>query len=192
MATALKKHIEVISKVFRKTFSNYRYWVLTLVVFIPIILLAIWLPNLSLIIDTAFSASMNLSEKLNFLVATLSALRTNFTVASRTITILVTALFALNVSLVVRYVRVKRKLGGFSGSSIGGMLTGLLGMGCAACGSVILSSIFGVSATAGFIGALPFGGQEFGVVAMGVLGYSILSTSKKINSSGVCHPDNQN
>lgn len=56
---------------------------------------------------------------------------------------------------------------------------GLLGIGCDACGLVILSSIFGLSATAGFIGILSLAGLEFGLLGIIILTISIYLVAKK-------------
>ena len=72
---------------------------------------------------------------------------------------------------------------------LGGIIAGFIGVGCAACGSVILSSIFGIGATAGFIGFLPLKGQEFSLLAVGILGFSNFMISKKILDPAICKID---
>ena len=41
------------------------------------------------------------------------------------------------------------------------IILGILGFGCASCGPLILTSIFGFSATIGFLSILPFNGLRF-------------------------------
>ena len=57
---------------------------------------------------------------------------------------------------------------------------------CASCGSVILSTFLGVGATAAFTGFLPFGGQEFSILAIIILAASLYVTGKKIADPLVC------
>jgi len=60
-------------------------------------------------------------------------------------------------------------------------MSGILGVGCGACGSVILSSIIGLSASWTLIGVLPLHGAEFSMLAVVMLAYSILSLSRKLS-----------
>jgi len=73
-----------------------------------------------------------------------------------------------------------------AGTSLVGMITGLLGVGCASCGSVILSSVFGVGATAGFIGVLPLRGSEFGLLGVALLLWANYSIALKVQQPLIC------
>ena len=67
-----------------------------------------------------------------------------------------------------------------------GIIVGFLGVGCASCGSLILSSIFGLSVTASFIGFLPFKGLELGILGIVILLISIYLVAKKIQDPLMC------
>ena len=73
-----------------------------------------------------------------------------------------------------------------AGSSLFGTFVGILGVGCTACGSVIISSIFGLGATAGFIGLFPLKGSEFGILGMTILLWANYSLAKKIHQPIAC------
>lgn len=70
-----------------------------------------------------------------------------------------------------------------------GMILGFLGVGCTSCGSLVLSSIFGLAATASFIGILPFRGLEFGILGALLLLFSTYLIVKKIQNPLLCQVD---
>lgn len=174
-----------LSKVFCSSF-----WYPTLLIVISTITftLAIWLPNLSLILDIIFG-SASVSNKLNFLWSLYFSLATNFTWLSASITSLLSLLFGLNLTLLVYYFK-KRKTGlnlGFNGtSSLGGILSGFLGVGCAACGSFFLFSFLNLFGATGLLFWLPFGGVEFGFLGLVLLLYSNKKLLEELNNSFVC------
>lgn len=171
---------------YKEIVNNAWYWLLTLAIFCSTLAFAIWLPNLSFLRHTAVSSDYTIAQKFSLFFTSLGALDTNFTLLSRTLTIIVALLFAVNVVLVVHYFRKRIALQRSAGLSLLGAFTGLLGIGCAACGSVLLSSVLGITATASFIRTLPLGGQEFGLLSIGILGFSVFLTVKKIKGPALC------
>lgn len=172
--------------VLKEILGNAWYWLLGIFMFGAVLLFAIWLPNLTFLRHVAVSPDYALAQKVSLFFASLSALSTNFSTLSRTVTIIVAVLFAVNTVLTVFYFRRRAALQREAGLSVAGGLAGFLGIGCAACGSVILTSIFGIGATAAALNALPLRGQEFGLLSIAVLGASILLTVKKIDRQLVC------
>lgn len=163
-----------------------KYFAVAITVSLAVIAFAAWLPNLHLITRTMTSSTMTLWQKTNLLVGLLGSLRTNFTPVSRLVTF-VTAVFAgVQVSLLVFYVRQTAKLQQSMGMSAVGVATSMLGVGCASCGSVVLTSLIGFGATTAVLGFLPFRGQEFGFLGIGILLFAIHFTMKKINDPLVC------
>jgi len=90
-------------------------------------------------------------------------------------------LTGVNIALVVYYFRQRAQF--FRGSPFGflGGASVINGIGCSSCGSVILSSFIGLSASWTLIGALPLRGAEFSILAVVLLLYSIFSLSKKLS-----------
>jgi hypothetical protein len=146
--------------------------------------------NWQLISSLWFSDIGTLSQKLILTLTLYTSIGTNFTFLSATTTVLTSILFGVNIALLVYYI--KKVQGGaktaFSGgaTSMGGLLSGLLGIGCAACGTFIATSILALFGVGALLGLLPLGGEEFGIVAVLLLGYSIYRIGKKINSPLVC------
>lgn len=162
------------------------YIVLAVTIFLAVMLFAVWLPNLSFVLHVATSPTLAFSQKVGILGNSLGAIQTNFTPLSRIFTVAVALLFAAQFSMIVFYLKRRISLQKAAGIGSLGMLSGLLGVGCAACGSVILSALFGVGATASFIEVLPLKGQEFGLLSIAILVFALFLTARKIQDPLVC------
>jgi hypothetical protein len=90
------------------------------------------------------------------------SLGTNFSFLSAAYTILIALLFGLQVTLLTYYIRSVRSrvttLTNVGASGIGGLVSGFFGIGCAACGTFLLSSILALFGAGGALAWLPFGG----------------------------------
>lgn len=95
--------------------------------------------------------------------------------------IIITAILTgINIALLFYYIRKRASF--FSGSTAGflGMLSAIVGIGCASCGSVLLTSLIGLSASSAIINFLPLKGIEFNVLAITLLLYSTYLVAKKL------------
>ena len=171
---------------YREILCSPKYTLLALILTILLFVFSVWLPNLGLIRDVVFSNNFTFLNKIIFLWNSLGAVTTEFSALSATLLVVISILFGLNISLTVYYFKRRVTLQKAGGMSIAGMLAGLIGIGCASCGSVILSTFLGVGATAAFTGFLPFGGQEFSILAIIILAASLYVTGKKIADPLVC------
>ena len=66
-----------------------------------------------------------------------------------------------------------------------GITSGVVGMGCAACGSFLLTSMLSFVGASGILAFLPLGGGEFGILGVILLGISLYMTAKKIQNPAV-------
>lgn len=150
---------------------------------------AVWLPNINLIWNVLLSTDVSLSQKINLPLSLLGSITTNFSFLSATYTIAIAILAGLNVALIAYYIRERQKEFDKSGMTVGilGVFTGILGMGCAACGSIIFSSIIGTAAGTSFIALLPLRGGEFGILGVILLGISMYLLVKQISRPSVCY-----
>jgi hypothetical protein len=189
MRTKKNSLIIVISS-FRTVFSRLSYIILAIIAALLFFLLAIWLPNLSFLKHIAVSDTYSFSSKITIFWSSLGFIETNFTTVTRILTIIVIFLSGVNISLLGYYLKNRIKLERAVGTGILGSVAGLLGVGCTSCGSVLLSSIFGLSATVGFIGILPLQGAEFGLAGIIILSFSIYMIAKKIQNPLVCKINN--
>ncbi|MBI2050976.1 MAG: hypothetical protein HYT31_04180 [Parcubacteria group bacterium] len=164
-------------------FSQWRYAALAASIALGLFLFIAWLPNRALLGFALGSETISFWKLIwqspQFFVA-------NETRTSAFIALAVIILSATNTALLAYYL--KRRIHSQRGAGIGlaGTVVGLLGVGCAACGSIILSSIFGLGAAASFLGVLPFGGLEFGVVGILALAFSIRLLSRRIQDPDAC------
>lgn len=178
------------NKVFMSLGQMYRkprYVVLSVLLFIVVGVVSVLLPSLSLIKQFVGSSNVSIGEKIAFVWNSLGLFVTNMNLGSELVMIGIAILFAIQLSFTVYYFRIKKVFSNKNnGVGIAGILSGILGIGCASCGSVLLSSIIGVSATTGFLGILPFGGYEFGIVAIILLLISIVVIGRKLQQPDTC------
>ena len=172
---------------FSQVFSKPRYIVLSIITFAIVITFAIWLPNINFFAHTVTSDTFTFSQKIGIISSVFGSIQTNFTPFSRTITILVSFLFAVNISFFIYYFLRAVKLNKEAGIGTSAFLLGMIGVGCATCGSVILSAFLGVGVAIGFLGVLPLRGQEFGLLSIILLSFSIYLLAKKIKDPLVCN-----
>lgn len=176
---------------FRQVFANGRYILLAASTGLAVFILATWLPNLGLVWQIAASGSVPLADKVKVLTALIGSIGTNFTLFSALSTVAIAVLFGANVAMIAYYVRSRRQLVRQAGpagaaASLGGLASGLFGIGCAACGTFVLSPALSFVGASALIVLLPFGGQEFGMLGIGVLGLSLGLTAKKIGEPVAC------
>lgn len=163
-----------------------KYLAVTATVAMVVISFAAWLPNFHLITNTMTSSTLTLQQKTNLVSSLLGSLQTNFTKLSKAVTLATAILAGIQVSLSVFYIKQTAKLQHSMGMSFLGITTSMLGVGCASCGSVVLTSLVGFGATTTVLGFLPFRGKEFGFLGIGILLVAIYFTIKKINDPLVC------
>lgn len=164
-------------------FSRGRYAALALLIAAALFLAVTWLPNRALL---AFALSSETISFWRLIWQSPQFFVVNETGASAGVALAVIALSAINASMLAYYLarRVRSERG--AGVGIAGTVVGLLGIGCTACGSIILSSVFGFGAAAGFLGFLPLGGLELGAVGIFALIFSIRLLSRRIQNPDVC------
>ncbi len=182
-------------KALYKVFRDPVYGALAFVVGAVAFVLAVWLPNIPLIVRVMGHPALSLSDKLKLPLTLLGGVTTNFSLFSLAITTGIAALFGVNLAMIVYYLKRRTALVEKSGLPAGkagiatgflGALGGILGTGCAACGSFVLTSGFSLIGAGGALALLPFGGAEFGILGVLLLVFSIYLTAKQIQNPAVC------
>ncbi len=155
---------QALQKVFRKP----GYALLALIVSVAMFSFAVWFPNISLIVKIMDHPGIPFSQKLNLPISLLGSIVTNFTLFSASYTIVIAVLFGVDVAMVLYFL--KRRIIDIKQSGIGtgflGITSGVLGMGCAACGSFLLTSILSLFGASWILSYLPLAGGEFGILAV--------------------------
>ncbi len=180
-------------RILLEVFKKPQYLVLWFFTSFIVFTFSVLIANAQLLFTILSSSSVPIMQKIKFFVGMYNSITTNFTVVSASYTIAIAVLFGCNIALLVYYIK-KRKVGpksytSTSISSISGVVSGIFGIGCAACGSVILTAVLSLFGAGSLVTLLPFGGEEFGFIAIGLLLYSIVSLIRKINEPAVCTID---
>lgn len=163
---------------------------LFLAVSFSVLSIAILLPHIGLLKTLWQYESVSLLEIGWMTVNLYGSLGTNFSFLSATYTTLIAVLFGLQITLLTYYVRSIRSkvtnLASVGASGIGGLVSGFFGIGCAACGTFLFTSILTLFGVGGVLTYLPFGGEEFGFLGVILLTYSNYLVLKKIAAPLVC------
>ena len=166
----------------REVFSNWKYALLAVFIFLVFYLFNVFVQNFSSIIS--YYSMDGLSIGTNFFVALVLGFGQTMGFTSFLSLVFIGILFGVLFSLILyrtKMVSAISKELGFFGSV--GIFLGVLVPGCAACGIGLLS-LFGFGAVT--IAFLPFDGLEISWLAIGILGFSIFKISKDIKKGIVC------
>lgn len=163
----------------RKVFSKKKYISIAALATCVVVFLILWLPNLALLRLVISNDNMEIWEKLRFIFLSPLILTSNFTAFSAFTSVLISFLFGINIAMLAYNFNFR-----YGSASIGGMISGLFGVGCVSCGSVLMP-ILGVSGAAL---VLPLRGQEFNIFAIFMLFLSLYLTSKKITQKTCPNP----
>jgi len=175
----------------KQVFGMKRYLALASITAFVVFTLAVWLPNFKIIIQVVTSSTASFVDKWNILVGLFGSIKTNFTLVSASYTIAIAVLFGINVAMIVYSMRRNKQSSDRSGTAagLGGLVSGFFGIGCAACGTLVLGPLLTLIGAGGLITLLPLGGQEFGFLGVGLLGFSVFLIAKKIGAPAVCKVD---
>lgn len=171
--------------VYKMVFFNWRYSLLALISFFVFFVLVIIIPSYKLINFFLLSRGLELFFSGEIFPLVWDFFKLNSTVFSRSMAIMISFLSGINLTMFIYYMNRRIKLYKSAGLGFLAILVGFLGIGCASCGSVIITSIFGFGATA-FLGILPFHGLEISVVGSIFLLISIHLLANKIENPLFC------
>ena len=181
----------MVVRALQQVFSKGWYVLLAATIALATFVLTTWLGNLGLVWQIATSQWLPLVDKAKIMLALIGSIGTNFTVFSAVCAIVIAILFGLNMSVITYAFRERRLLVGQFGktqtiASLGGLASGLFGIGCAACGTLLLSPVLAFLGMGALVALLPFGGEEFGALGVGLLGLSLIISAKKIGQPVLC------
>ncbi len=185
----MRNYLKNLQTAFSEVFANISYIALASTLAVGAFLFAVWLPNFGLIGEVFSTGSAPLAAKIKVAVSLLGGISTNFSFLSAGYTIAIAALFGINLAIVVYFLkRTRAGLGGQNlAAGVGGIASGALGIGCAACGSFILSTALSSFGAAGALAILPLRGGEFGILSVALLAFSLIFISKKIAAPLTCN-----
>lgn len=170
------------------TLKTPRSLLIAICVSVLVFAFAMWLPNLRLLFSILTDAAVSLGDKIMLLLSLLPSIATNFTLLSASYTIAIALLAGVNAALMVHLIRMRSVFGGGAVIGASGIFAGVLGLGCAACGSLLLMSFIGTVGGISALALLPLRGSEFGIIGTLLLGYSTYLLGKQITKPLVCEP----
>lgn len=186
----MRRYAKAIVSAFKQVFSKIRYAAIAIAVGLVVFAFAVWLPNFGLIYHTALDADAPWILRVQLPVNLLGSISTNFSLFSAAYTILISILFGIYAAMVAYYF--SRRISAVRSEGValgmGGVLSGVLGIGCAACGSVIATGALSFLGASGAIALLPLRGGEFGILGVILLAAAIAAIAKKITDPLVCAP----
>ncbi len=177
----------MIFQALQKVFRRPTYALLALITSMVVFVFATWLPNFRLL-GSVWGSNISFSDKLELPLNLIGSIATNFTPLSATYTIAIAILFGINVAMIVYFL--KRRIADTKQAGVGtgflGIASGVLGMGCAACGSFLLTSVLSLFGASWILSYLPLAGGEFGILGVILLAISLYLTARKIQNPAVC------
>ncbi len=177
----------MIFQALQKVFRRPMYAILALITSMAVFVFATWLPNFRLL-GSVWGSDISFSGKLELPLNLIGSIATNFTLLSATYTIAIAILFGMNVAMIVYFL--KRRIADARQAGVGtgflGIASGVLGMGCAACGSFLLTSVLSLFGASWLLSYLPLAGGEFGILGVILLAISLYLTARKIQNPAVC------
>ena len=177
----------MIFRAFKKVFQKPLYAAIGILTGLTSFVFIIWLPNIGLVAEVLFSSG-SFSERIALPVSLLGTISTNFTALSASFVIAMAILFGMNVAMTAFFIR--RRISNIKESGVVagfiGTISGTLGVGCAACGSILLTTVLAWIGAGALIQLLPMQGEEFGIAGVILLVASLFLTAKQIENPAVC------
>lgn len=128
-----------------------------------------------------------LSRRLSMATSTFFDIQNTFTTSTLALVFLGSFLSGINISLAYLYMRLRGQIILHSGLYSGlGLVLAFFGVGCAACGTALLSlilSFFGLSAV---LTLLPYHGEEIGYLGVVILCVATYTLARKVALPNVC------
>ncbi len=183
----MRKYARVLLEVFRKT----RYIIISVSVMFLLIVIKNVLAQWGIITITISIDSFSWIDKVEIISRQILNLGFNQTILNKIISVTIAFFTGISISLLVFFIRQRIKFNIGAGVGIFGIVLSFIGVGCASCGSVIFTSLIGLSATTAYLSFLPFGGIEIGFLSLALILVSIGVILKKLQRSGVCDPHKQ-
>lgn len=176
-------------KVSRRVFNNPRYFLVSVLAALGLFCALSLLPHTALLRSVVLSGDVSAFEKFNLVVNLLSLAGVNNSVVGKVVVVLTAVLFGVQAAFLLFYIRRRRTSGGASiaqAASLSGLVAAVFGIGCAACGSVVLTAFLSLIGGTALLTLLPLHGLEFGLLGLGLLIFAVLYLAKKINDPLVC------
>ena len=177
---------------FKRVFRQGEYVFAAASVAFAALSVALLIPHSSILRQVWGSPATSVIDKLNFTVSLYGTLGSNLSLFSAVILLMTVALLGVNLAILVFYIRSRRASSGSriaQATSLGGVVSAVLGVGCAACGSVAITALLALFGGGGLLLLFPLHGAEFGILGLVLLAVSTVYLLRRINDLLVCKPE---
>ena len=131
--------------------------------------------------------SLSFDKRLSLAASTLFDFKNNFSTGSLILVTLGSFLGGINLSLAYTYMRLRGEVLLHSGLYSGiGLVFAFFGIGCAACGTALLSVILGFFGFSAMLDVFPYQGQEIGYIGIIFLCIATYTLAHKVAVPNVC------
>lgn len=131
--------------------------------------------------------SLSLIKRITLSLSTLFDIANTFTAGALILAVLGSFLGGINISLAYTYMRLRGEILLHSGLYSGiGLVFAFFGIGCAACGTALLSVVLGFFGFSAMLSLLPYQGQEIGYVGLIFLCIATYTLAQKVAVPNVC------
>ncbi len=169
----------------------YKYILLVIVIFIFSLTVALFYPHFSTLTSYYSIENATFYDKVIFTLKMYSVIQSGITTLSAFYILSISLLAGINLALFVYYIRgrqtpLKIRMNKEGVLSLGGMINGFLGLGCAACGTFVLSAVLSFFGFGAILTFLPLKGAEIGFLGILFMIYATFILIKKIREPKVC------
>lgn len=131
--------------------------------------------------------SLPVGRRVSLFFSSFFDIKSTFTAGALILATLGSFLGGINLALAYTYMKMRGEVILKSGLYSGiGLVFAFFGVGCAACGSALLSVVLGFFGFSAMLQVLPYQGQEIGYIGLIFLCIATYSLSKKVVTPGVC------
>ncbi|MBP6948573.1 MAG: hypothetical protein KBC41_00860 [Candidatus Pacebacteria bacterium] len=130
---------------------------------------------------------LSFGKRISLATRTLFDIQNTFTAGALILAVLGSFLGGINLSLAYTYMRLRGEVLLHSGLYSGiGLLFAFFGIGCAACGTALLSIILSFFGFSAMLDVLPYQGQEIGYIGLLLLCIATYTLAHKVAVPNVC------
>lgn len=141
--------------------------------------------NLDILQQVILSGEIPITARLQIFVEMFPGIGSAYTTEQTILLVTTAALVGVNLTLIT-YHLLEHRVSLRSGSgSVGGVVLGTLGAGCASCGSALLVGVLSLFGASGVLAALPLEGLEFALLALVLLVLSIYWTAEGLRGGTI-------
>lgn len=138
------------------------------------------------VLPTLWSINPTLYRDIIATIQTIASFSTNLTLFGKITTVILSLLTGFQIALFREYIRGRRGQSTQGWVGLTGMVASIFGVGCAACGGVVLTSLLAIFGASGSVLLWPLHGQEFNILAICILGFSCLYLIRSISKPLTC------